>query len=146
MALSFLMFLRGALLGVDFARFQGSEYILKSARGERVPFADAEADCVRLGGHLASINTRFENEILLDFITQKSSNTEIWVGGRFTIVGNTKVLSWLDNSTTDRLVPPFEVGEPDVNDPDDLCLMFLVCCPAVRTHPRCLVLANRVHF
>merc|ERR1711936_764826 len=70
------------------------------------------ADCHHLGGDLASVHSRRENEFLADLIRNRpvrGGEKDTWIAGQITQVGGN--FSWMDGTTWDY--QNWDTGEPD---------------------------------
>ncbi|XP_048089838.1 C-type mannose receptor 2-like isoform X1 [Alosa alosa] len=74
------------------------------------PWAEAESNCVRMGGHLASVHSKHESSIIEDLINKHIRNArDTWIGG--TDVAKEGVWVWSDGSRFDYT--HWYAGEPN---------------------------------
>jgi hypothetical protein len=80
------------------------------ATSKKLPWSDAEAECVALGGHLSSLHSAEE----LNFILTVKNEHLLWLGS------NNDLASWTDG--TDTSYQPWQPGEP--SRADERCVIL----------------------
>lgn len=116
---SFLLF-----CAPGWTQFEDYEYRLLGD-GDKLVFAEAQAECEIEGANLASVVDQPEQDFLAVWLFDTAPVNQIWIGGEVTSDGNF-TLSWTDGSRTDMLSRPWIPGQPNLDGLGGQCVFFVI--------------------